>query len=71
MSPLRNLSLGRASLTLGLIDPLLEVEDLPPVPPVNTIGDSGTFSLAYSGGYGGMFDYMRGQVVRKGSVRIK
>ena len=45
---------SRSSLPLGLMGPFQEFKELPPIPPVDTIGYSGTLSLAGAGGDLGM-----------------
>ena len=43
-----------ASPPLILMDHIPDSEDIPPMPLVSTVCDSGTFSLADAGGYSGM-----------------
>ena len=54
LSPLHHITHTRASLALGLMDLFPEFEYLLLMPPMNTVGYSGTFSLAGAVGGGGM-----------------
>ena len=55
LSPIHCLPLGRTSLPLGIMYPFMEFEEIPFMPPIATVGDSGTFSLAGLGRDGGMW----------------
>ena len=51
---LRQPPIGRASLPLGLMYHIPGFEELPTMPPVDSVGDSGTLSLVRAGGDSGM-----------------
>ena len=53
-SSLCRLPIGRLSLTLGLMDTFLDFKELPPIPPVATVVNSGTFYLGGTGGDSGV-----------------